>query len=185
MLTLRDVMTARTMTLSPEMPLRDAVELLVKHRVTGAPVLANGKVVGSLSANDVLAFVASTPGVPTVRDDGDVPMQEPIDSWDGDASPANYFTDFWEDAGADVTERFHAVDGPEWDVLDEHFVSEAMSTRVLALPPTATLQVAAEAMQASGMHRVIVLDREHLLGIVSTMDITRAFARHAKQNRAG
>jgi CBS domain-containing protein len=176
MLTLRDVMTKQVLTLPLEMTLRDAIEELAAHRVTGAPVVANGRIAGTLSANDVLAFMSSTPGVPA--------LQERADPWsDGNADDsgtpaATYFTEFWEDAGAEVTQRFGSVDGPEWDVLDEHTVAEAMSTRALLLPPSASLCAAAASMLRCGVHRVLVVNGRELLGIVTTMDVTKAFARN-------
>jgi predicted transcriptional regulator len=180
MLKIHDVMTAKVFTLDPEMTLRSAVEQLAAQRVTGAPVVAAGKVVGTLSANDVVSFVAATPGVPTQRDTPE-PLSGSMDPCDeGEAPPATYFTDYWDDAGADTVERFKTVESPEWDMLDDHTVAEAMSTRVLVLPPSATLRSAAERMERAGVHRVLVADHGTLLGIVTTMDVTRAFAGHAQ-----
>ena len=58
MLRLRDIMTPRVFTATPDMSLRDAMELLSKHHVSGAPVIDGGKVVGIFSATDLLAYVA-------------------------------------------------------------------------------------------------------------------------------
>lgn len=172
-LTVRDLMTSTMLTLAPEMSLRDAIELLVSKHVTGAPVVSGERVVGTLSANDVLAFVSTTPGVPTRR----APDALYDDGGDEDAPPASYFTDLWDDAGADVTERLEWVDSPEWDMLDEHTVAEAMSTAIVLLPPTTTVRAAAEEMLRTGAHRVLVGDGDRLRGLVTTMDITRAVAR--------
>jgi CBS domain-containing protein len=184
MLTLRDVMTDDVFTLSPEVSLREAVELLAANRVTGAPVIVGEKIVGTLSANDVVAFIASIPGVPSLRQQEDPLLQDPVDPIGEGAGPsASYFTDFWDDAGADVAERFQTVVSPEWDVLDEHTVAEAMSTSALLLAPDASLRTAADHMQRSGVHRVLVGEGGRLLGIVSTMDITKALARNLLRER--
>ena len=178
MLTVREVMTTDVLALAPESTLRDAVELLTSRRVTGAPVVSGIAAVGTLSASDILAFEATLPGVPMERDAGDALFEEPMNWDDGMEPPASYFTELWEDAGADVAERFEAIDGPEWDVLAEHTVGEAMSQRVIALPPSAGVHQAAEYMNQAGVHRVLVVEEQRLVGIVTTMDIIRAVANH-------
>ena len=174
-------MTEDVFTLDPETPLRSAVEQLAARHVTGAPVVSGERIVGTLSANDIVSFVAATPGVPTQRAGPD-PLDDIIgcnEGSEGESPSASYFTDFWEDAGADIVQRFRAIESPEWDMLDDHTVAEAMTTRILVLPPNASLRAAAERMERAGVHRVLVADHGTLLGIVTTMDVTRAFAGHA------
>jgi len=185
-LTVRDLMTSSMLTLSPEMTLRDAIDALVAKHVTGAPVVAGERVLGTLSANDVLAFVGSIPGVPTERQP-DVLYEDTGDDERGEAEapPGAYFTDLWDDAGAEVSERLDCVEGPEWDVLDEHTVAEAMATAVVLLPPTTSLRGAAVEMLRTGAHRVLVGSRDRLLGILTTMDITRAVAGNADRAAVG
>jgi CBS domain-containing protein len=48
-------MTRDVMTVSPDTPLKDAAELLARHRVSGLPVVADGTVVGVLSEADIVA----------------------------------------------------------------------------------------------------------------------------------
>lgn len=176
-LTVGELMTSSMLTLSPEMTLRDAIDELVARHVTGAPVVNGERVVGTLSANDILAFVAMLPGVPTQRQPDALYEDEGEREQDDEAvPPGTYFTDLWDDAGAEVTERLDWVEGPEWDMLDEHTVAEAMSAAVVLLPPTTSARDAAEVMLGSGAHRVLVGSSDRLLGIVTTMDITRAVA---------
>ncbi len=125
------------------------------------------------------------PGVPTEREAVESLLDDVVD-WDDEADPpASYFTELWDDAGADLSERFSSTETPEWDVLAEHTVSEAMSPAVIAIPPTAPLQLAAEAMERSGVHRVLVVDSGQLVGIVTTMDVTRAVAHYTLNVPAG
>lgn len=178
MLTLRDIMTPEVVTLDPEMTLRDALEILTGRHISGAPVVEGGRIVGVFSAMDAIEFLATTPGVPDVastQDEGDAEdPQEPTDM-DADA-PAAYFVDFWSDAGADVGERFRDVRTAAWDLLAEHTVSEAMSRRAAALTPDASVRAAADVMQRTGVHRVLVMDGTKLAGIVSALDIANAVA---------
>lgn len=177
MLRVRDVMTADPVTIGPDASLRDAVELLTRHAVSGVPVVRGRRVLGTLSARDIVAFEALTPGVPRERDDEDVWVEpEPIILDDTDTPTSAFFADLWEDAGADVAERFRATDSPEWDVLAEHTVDEAMSPGVFAVQLTTSVEAAAEFMKMTGTHRVMVIHGNQLVGIVTTMDITRAVA---------
>ena len=177
-------MTSNVLALAPETSLRDAVELLTARRVTGVAVISGGETVGTLSASDILAYESILPGVPREREAGETLLEDPVTWDDGTEPPASYFTDLWEDAGADVTERFDAIDGPEWDVLAEHTVGEAMSPNVISLPPTAAVYEAAEYMERSGVHRLLVVQEARLIGIVTTMDITRAVANHQLHDRS-
>lgn len=60
--TVRQYMTTRLVTFTPEMDLHKAIRLLLKHQISGAPVVdARGDLVGLLSKRDCLrvAFSAS------------------------------------------------------------------------------------------------------------------------------
>jgi CBS domain-containing protein len=176
MLCVRDVMTPDPVTIGPETNLRDAVELLTRHGISGVPVMRGGCVIGTLSARDIVAFEASMPGIPTERSSDDDVWVDTLFADDGDTPPSAFFADLWEDAGADVVERFRNTDSPEWDSLAEHTVDEAMSRGVLAVRPSNPLRSAAECMRLTGAHRILVIDDERLVGIITPMDITRAVA---------
>ena len=68
MLYLRDIMTTDLVTASPEMTVREAMELLSSHHVSGAPVVVGGILVGLITATDLMQFAAALSGVPTERD---------------------------------------------------------------------------------------------------------------------
>lgn len=180
MVRLHDIMTVDVLTLGPEATLREAAELLFHEHVSGVPVVAGEQVVGVVSATDVLDFVSSEPGVPTERREmlewGGWPDAE---AWDeGAESPGAFFVDYWADAGADVQERFETTQGPEWDRLEEHTVGEVMSHTVLALDPAAEVREAAKLMLKAGVHRILVLEDGHLVGLVTSTDIMKAVAQH-------
>jgi CBS domain-containing protein len=179
MLRLRDIMTANVVTLSPEQTLREAMDVLVGRHVTGAPVVSHGRVVGVLSATDILEFQSAAPGVPTQRPEqaewGAFEEEGETEEID-DESSAGFYVDLWDDAGAPATERFEATSAPEWDVLAEHTVDEAMTQVVFSLPPDATVPAAAEYMREAQVHRILVMQGDGLLGLVTTTDITAAVA---------
>ena len=67
--TARDVMTSRVVTLRSEMRVIDAMRDLIRHKISGAPVLDDdGNVVGLVSEFDCLRVVAS--GLYTAFDEG-------------------------------------------------------------------------------------------------------------------
>lgn len=181
MLKLRDIMTADVLTLSPQATLRDAAEILATHHLGGAPVVVGQKVVGVISMTDILDFLASTPSVPSERADqvewGGL-MEEPPERELEEEPTGTYFSELWTDAGAEIDTRFDAVRTSEWDLLAEHTVDEAMSRTVRSMSPGADVDDAAYQMRELGVHRVLVMEQEKLLGIVTAMDIAKAVAEH-------
>lgn len=186
MLRLQDIMTKDVVTVSPELSLRDAMELLTREHISGAPVVARGRVVGVISLTDLAEFAAATPGVPTQRPElaewGE--FENPADWLDDDELPAAaFFAEQWEDAGSDVLQRIENVAGPEWNVLEEHTVGEAMTRVVMSLTPETPVEHAATVMRRASIHRVLVMENNHLLGVVSTKDISDAVADHRFSER--
>lgn len=53
-LKIREVMSAELQTASPDMPLSEVLELLRNNRISGLPVVADGKLVGVLSIEDIV-----------------------------------------------------------------------------------------------------------------------------------
>jgi CBS domain-containing protein len=178
MIRVRDLMTTDVMTLDPDMNLREATDALVQHHVSGAPVLAGDRITGVVSATDLLEFSQSTPPVPAAGpEEAEVAEFEPPAEWqEGLEAPAAYYIEWWSDAGADVTERFRAVRAPEWDLMAEHTVSEAMTRSLCAVRPDATIASAADYMLRVGVHRVLVVDAGKLVGMLTTTDFVRAVA---------
>jgi len=174
----RDIMSTQLVVVSPQLSLRDLVELLAQQHLGGAPVVAEGKVVGVVTVDDILSFQASLPAVPV-----DEPAVQGLEEEDprpeleqGDEADAAFFVDLWPDAGAELPERAASLRGPEWDMLSEHTVEEAMSRRLRTIASDQPIEVAAQLMQDSDIHRLLVLDHGHLSGVVTTSDISRAVA---------
>ena len=182
----KDIMSTELVTVSPDLSLRDLVELLAQEHVSGAPVVARGEVVGLVSLDDVASFQASLPPVPV---DGDEEIgwdeESPPGAVEGEDAAGAYFQDLWADAGAEVVERTEAVRGPEWDLLAEHTVEEAMSRGLRTIEPGRTVEEAARGMQEGGIHRLLVMEGGRLVGIVTTSDITRTVADRKVPARGG
>lgn len=186
MLRLRDIMTTDLVTLDPNLTIREAMDTFAARRISGAPVVEGGVVVGVISATDLLQFAASLPGVPTQRDLApdllDGVRGDDIDVPDAvlehrDEPAAVFFTDLWDDAGATVVERMAVSTTAEWNSLEEHTVSEAMTRApVHSLTPETFVTMAADYMRRAKIHRVLVMTGKKLVGLVTTSDITNAVA---------
>lgn len=184
MLRLRDIMTTELITLDPNLTIREAMDAFASRHISGAPVVSGGEVIGVVSVTDLVQFAASLPGVPTERQLTSTFLDELADTEaeaamqpEGEDPSGMFFTELWDDAGATVVERMAAPMMAEWNSLEEHTVSDAMtSAPVHALPPETFVTTAAEYMTNAKIHRVLVMRGRRLLGVVTTTDITRTVA---------
>ena len=179
----RDIMTTTVVTLDPAMTLREAATMLADHHVSGAPVVANGRVVGVLSASDILGVEAG----PMMREEDFNTGEPTLIEDDDDGPPAPFFARMWPDAAMDVNERFGAGRNADrsdgWSVLDDRTVSDAMTRSVLEVRPEAGIGFAADRMATSSVHRLLVIDDDGLAGIITTTDIARWLANHLRAER--
>lgn len=143
MLKLSEIMTTDVTAASPDLTLREAMELLSSQHISGAPVMVGQKVVGVFSATDLLTFLVDLDGA---------------------------------EASVEFTKRRRTP-------LEEVTVSEVMTRTVHSLPPDCFVDKAAEYMRDASIHRVLVMDGDRLLGIVSTTDVAAAVAEHKIRSR--
>jgi CBS domain-containing protein len=184
MLRVRDIMTTDLISLDPNLTIREAMDVFASKRISGAPVVSGDEVVGVVSASDLLQFAAAMPGVPTERERGPDLLDDVRDDageiepeCESDDPAGLFFTDLWDDSGASVVERMGAPATSEWNSLEEHTVSEAMTRApVHALTPDTFVTVAADYMRTEKIHRVLIMTGAKLLGVVTTSDITEAVA---------
>ena len=174
MLKVSEIMTTKVLTLAPEATLRDAAELLAAKHVSGAPVCRGDKVVGVVSASDIIDFTTTTPDE-TTREVGRTSVERVEEAERGEAAAASYYMDLAAD-DADVVDRMSEPAFVERRMLDEHVVEEVMSRDPIALSPNDSVFEAAETMRRRGIHRVLVVDHGKLAGIVSALDVARAVA---------
>ncbi|MEO8580062.1 MAG: CBS domain-containing protein [Gemmatimonadales bacterium] len=184
MLRLREIMSTDIVSVGPETTIREAMELFAHRHISGAPVVTGSTLVGVVTSTDLMAFAASLPGVPTERDTRDHLDDEdeaPVDDESGQVAEmgSDFLSEMWDDAGAEVTERMAQRASPEWNVLEEHAVSEAMTRSPLCtLGPDDSAESAAALMEAREIHRILVTENGALVGTVSTLDIAKAAAHH-------
>lgn len=177
MLTVRDLMTEDLVTVSPTTTLREASEAMTQEHVSGLPVVEAGEAIGVVSATDILTFAADAPGVEIDRNLGPGLDRVPEDrQWEEGAEvPAAYFTEEWEEAYA-FGEMLPDTDRPEWNVLEEHQVAEVMTRSLHTIVADESVRAAARAMLDAGVHRLLVVEDDRLVGVISTTDVMEAVA---------
>ena len=143
-----DIMNTDVVTARDSMSIHQLAILLETNQVSGVPVLDESEnLVGVVSASDIIL---------TDEAFGEEPLLE-----------SDYHSQFY-DRGPDELADFDASERPDTLVRD------IMSTSVVTSESTAALAQLAETMYTHHIHRVIILDNERLVGIVSTMDILKA-----------
>jgi CBS domain-containing protein len=186
MLRLRDIMTRKVLTMSPDFTIRDAMEFLAARRVSGAPVVDNGEVVGVVSGTDLMAFAATLPEARSEPSDDEIEVDiddEDPAKWDSEDDTGTYFREMLSDAGDDVDVHFRDSQRPVTSSLDDHTVAEVMTETIQSLPSITEVSVAADFMRNAKIHRVLVMDGGRLCGIVSASDIAGAVADHRIASR--
>ena len=154
--TARDVMQTTVITVGPETPLSDLQRLFLEEGIGGAPVVDDmGRVVGVISAADILR---------AVDDERDTAVSEP-----------RYFRDTLEFSGPDW---HHELEDFQ-DRLGELRVEDAMTAGVVAVAPDARVADVARKMREDRVHRVLVMEKDVLVGIISTFDLVALLERGA------
>ncbi len=172
MIKVRDIMTRDVLTLAPDVLLADAAELLTSRHVSGAPVISGGRVVGVLSATDILQFVAE-------HSMERIEQPESVDAWtpeEEEDGPAAFFDDLPDDATTDLADLLELDREGTGDLLSTHRVDDVMTRSLISMTSETDVPAAADYMRRTGVHRILVVDDDALVGILSSMDVVRAVA---------
>lgn len=147
--TVADVMNRDPMTVSPDTPLKDVVQILAERRITGLAVVdETGKLVGIISETDLMwRETGATPPPYIMLLDSVIYLE----------NPARY------------ERELHKVLGQT--------VGEVMTPHPIAITPDRSLREAAQLMHERNIHRLPVLDeQEKVIGMLTQSDIVRAMA---------
>lgn len=171
MKTLSEIMSREVITVGPQMTLREVAGIFAEAHISGAPVVEGGRVLGVISSSDLLAFAAEAPGR---EEEGVEGEPEPVDVGlpEEDVPAALYFTEFWSNGSADVFERMAGGEERE-RLLNGYRAGDLMTRTIYALPSTTPVATAADYMLKADIHRVLVVDDQRLVGVVTTTDMVR------------
>lgn len=144
-LTAKDVMQSQVVSVSPEDPLSSAQRLFFEEEIHGAPVVDDeGRVVGMLSTIDLLRAAA---------EEHDTEMPAP------DMADLEFSLPQWGNPDA-YAERVGATT-----------VADAMTESVVSVAPDATIPEIAGTLRRNRIHRVLVVNKGFLEGVISTFDL--------------
>lgn len=169
-LTVRDVMTSDILSVGPDMPVSELVQVLADEGIGGLPVV---------DADEVCVGVVSTTDVSRA-----VLREERVDREDAETDGSGrHSTGDRERGGA----FFHLPDAR--GVLPTASLSRLPVTRLGARPvrdimtpatfsvrPDATLPELSRFLLRSGIHRALVFENRRLVGVVTASDVLRAVA---------
>jgi CBS domain-containing protein len=153
MLKVKDVMSKPVTTIAIDTPVKDAAAMLADKNISGAPVMEGDKIVGIFTEADVLRSLK------TMKKD--LRLVYPSISSLGIA--------FQEE----VTQR-EILEA--YEEIGNLPVKDVMSREVVTVDADIPLNEAISKMVLKGIHRLPVLDKNTLVGIVTRGDIIRGLA---------
>jgi CBS domain-containing protein len=150
----QQIMTRSLICATPDQDLNEAEALLIEHRISGLPVVDDGKLVGILSRSDLAR------------------VQVLMDSLDGQVTDQFEWTE-----QADGFQHPHASEFRGFrQMLADLKVKDAMRDGVITCPPDATVGQLAATMVRQHIHRIIVVEEDRPVGVVSSLDLARLLA---------
>ena len=150
----RDIMRSDLITADPGQSLAELRHLLIESQVSGVPVLEDGRLIGIVSRSDL------------------VRVEELVEALDAEVSE-----EVWQENQADgfkhsAPEGF----GGFRRRLSELKVKDAMRGQVVTCAPDTPVTEVATEMLRHHVHRIVVVEGDRPLGIVSSLDITALVA---------
>lgn len=160
----RDIMETDVVTVRPDLPIRNLIEVLEENRITGAPVVDDGEnVVGVVSSTDVIRLAAKEEEESGGRSRSSEAEEE-----------SGYFY-----AGGSGGFLPALPSGLPKTPIGTRPVRDAMTRATFSVRPDASLPEAARFLHQAGIHRALVFDGKRLAGLVTTMAVVAAVAEAA------
>ncbi len=145
-----DLMTEKVVCVHPETPINDLIKILVKNHINGAPVVdKEGKLTGVVSKTDIVEYNEKT-------------------SKKRGGAKKSFYKDTNEKLKKEVDKLLKTKN------FGKTFVNDIMTPHVITAQADDTIDRLAKIMYDKKIHRVIIQDKEQVLGVVSTLDILRA-----------
>ena len=147
-----DIMRRALVFARTEQKLADVERMLVDHQITGMPVIENNKLVGIISGSDLARARV---------------LAEAIDGQIRDSL-------HWDETHAD---GFHHTEPEKFEGISARFgslrVKDVMRTQVITCQLTTTIEKIAKTLIQNRIHRIIVVDAERPVGIITSLDLVR------------
>jgi CBS domain-containing protein len=146
----RDVMSHNLITASPEQSLVEVRHTLIESRIGGAPVVSQGKLIGVISRSDLIRIEELVEALDAEVNDNEEWQEDQADGFQH-SKPRRF-------------EGFHQR-------LKLLRVKDAMRSQVVSCAPDTPVQELADEMTRHRVHRIVVVENDHPVGIVSALDI--------------
>lgn len=154
-----DVMTRTLVCAHPDQDLLEVESLLFERHISGMPVVEEERLIGVLSASDVAR------------------VQVLMNSLDGQV---NDRLDWPTQA-----DGFQHTDPPQFDgfrqMITRLKVRDAMQDQVTVCPPGEPLSRVAQTMLDDHIHRVIVVEGDKPVGVISSLDLVKVLIKYLEK----
>lgn len=148
------IMSRSLICATPDQDLNEAEALLIEHHIGGLPVVDDGKLVGILSRSDLAR------------------VQVLMDSLDGQVTDQYEWTEQADGFQHPQPSEFRGFR----QMLEGLKVKDAMRDEVITCPPETTVGQMAAIMVRQHIHRIVIVESDHPVGIVSSLDLARLLA---------
>lgn len=160
-----DLMQTEVITLQSDAPIREAIATFEDFNIKGAPVVDSaGNLVGVLTETDI-AKTGHMRGDRIEKQRGDYYLTDPLEDLDDRGA-----------ADSRRSEEFFDKEDYSPELLGSEVVGDWMTPRVISVLPSATLRHVCATMSKESIHRVLVVERNRLLGIITSLDVVRFVA---------
>ena len=147
----KDLMTEKVVCVHPGTPINDLIKLLVKNHINGAPVVdKEGKLVGVVSKTDIVEY------------------DKTASKKRGGVTKKSFYSDTNGKLKKDLDKILKAKN------FGKTLVKDIMTPHVITAQADDTIDRLAKIMYDKKIHRVIIQDKEQVIGVVSTLDILHA-----------
>jgi CBS domain-containing protein len=153
--TASDVMQTDVRTVGPELSLAELDRAFLEDRVSGFPVVQEGRLVGLVCRSDVVRQL----GV--------------------EQSVAETISDYYRDVGGTGAEPAETLDSIARQVgarIEALRVKDVMTHELITVSPADPLQEVARCLVEHGIHRLPIVDAGRLVGILTSLDLVRLIA---------
>ncbi|WP_456474361.1 CBS domain-containing protein [Candidatus Pyrohabitans sp.] len=144
----KEVMTRKVITLSPEASIEEAARVLRENRISGAPVVEGEKLVGILSEADLMKLFQEETSLNLI-------LPSPLDV-------------------IELPIRMHRKLSEEINKLAASKVKDVMTRKVITIEEDADIEEAARLMAKYDINRLPVIGEGRLIGIITRGDVIKA-----------
>jgi CBS domain-containing protein len=163
----RDLMRTDVAILAPGDTIESALALFEEARISGAPVVSDGRLVGVLTLADVSRTEHLSGDRMQTRRESD--LAEPVGEERTDE--------------LDPEEVFYSKEDYSAELLGRDLVGDWMTSEAVTVAPDAPLERICRTMVENRIHRVFVAEEQKLVGLISSFDIVRLVAGGRREPR--